>query len=228
MPIYGVWQRELSGKAALKEAEWSRQIAVEEAEARLLSAGLDAQSEVARAYGVAEANVIIGDSLKNNTGYLHYLWIQGLHDENSEVIYIPTELNLPVIRNLNQRQKDMTKFVTNTAEDEEVKFVVCGELKAGQDPAKSYLMKAGDVLEAVVTDIKDSPKYNKIYILKKKDEPLPLVFTGKTDLCDKMGHGIKKVPKVVAKNDLIQITFVSLTKTARKHDWYTFEVAVAQ
>jgi len=43
-PIYSVWQRELNGKAQLKEAEWSRQIAVEEAQARLESAKLDAKA----------------------------------------------------------------------------------------------------------------------------------------------------------------------------------------
>ena len=34
LPLYGVWQRELSGKAQLAEASWSRRIAVEEAQAR--------------------------------------------------------------------------------------------------------------------------------------------------------------------------------------------------
>lgn len=97
MPVYNVWSQELSGKADLKEAEWSRQIAVQEAEARLESAKLDALAEIERAYGVAEANKIIGVSLKNNTGYLHYLWIQGLHDNNSEVVYVPTEANLPIL-----------------------------------------------------------------------------------------------------------------------------------
>jgi len=54
-PVYNVWSRELSGKAELKEAEWNRQIAIEEAQARLASAELDALSEVERAKGVAEA-----------------------------------------------------------------------------------------------------------------------------------------------------------------------------
>lgn len=100
LPIYGVWSKGLSGEAQLQEAMWNRQIAIEEAEARLKSAKLDAQSEVERAYGVAEANKIIGTSLQNNTGYLHYLWIQGLHDDNSEVIYIPTEMNLPIMKEI--------------------------------------------------------------------------------------------------------------------------------
>ena len=96
-PQYNVWRKQLSGKADLKEAEWSRQIAVEEAKARKESATLDAEAEVERAKGVAEANQIIGDSLKGNDAYLRYLWINGLHDGNSEVIYVPTEANLPIL-----------------------------------------------------------------------------------------------------------------------------------
>ena len=96
-PKYNVWRKELSGKADLKESEWSRQIAVEEAKARKESAVLDAQAEIERAKGVAEANKIIGDSLKGNDAYLRYLWIQGLHDGNTETIYVPTEANLPIL-----------------------------------------------------------------------------------------------------------------------------------
>jgi len=96
-PKYNVWRKELRGKADLKEAEWSRQIAVEEAKARKESATLDAEAEVERAKGVAQANKIIGDSLKGNDAYLRYLWIQGLHDGNSETIYVPTEANLPIL-----------------------------------------------------------------------------------------------------------------------------------
>lgn len=94
-PVYNVWARELGGKAELKEAEWNRQIAIEEAQARLESSKLDAQAE--RAKGVAEANEIIGVSLRGNEVYLRYLWIQGLHDGSSEIIYIPTEANLPIL-----------------------------------------------------------------------------------------------------------------------------------
>jgi len=80
LPQYGVWEKELSGKAQLKEAEWSRQIVIEEANAKMESAKLLAQAEVERAKGVAEANEIIGESLKGNEAYLRYLWIMGLQD----------------------------------------------------------------------------------------------------------------------------------------------------
>ena len=97
MPVYNVWTKEMSGKADLANAEWSKQIAIEEAKAELESASLKAAAEVERAKGVAEANAIIGDSLKDNDAYLRYLWIQGLHDGSSETIYIPTEANLPIL-----------------------------------------------------------------------------------------------------------------------------------
>ena len=97
LPVYGVWQKELAGKATLREAEWSRQVAIQEAKAKKESAGLEAEAEVIRAAGVAEANKIIGTSLKDNEAYLRYLWINGLHDGSSEVIYIPTEANMPLL-----------------------------------------------------------------------------------------------------------------------------------
>lgn len=96
LPIYNVWTKELSGKAQLKEAEWAKQIAVETAKAKKESATLEAQAEVERAKGVAEANLIIADSLKENEAYLRYLWIDKLAD-NPNVMYIPTEAGLPIL-----------------------------------------------------------------------------------------------------------------------------------
>jgi hypothetical protein len=97
IPVYKVWQKELAGKAELKQAEWNRQITIKEAEAKLEAEKLNAKSEVERAKGVAEANQIIGTSLQDNDAYLRYLWINGLHDGSSEVIYIPTEANMPIL-----------------------------------------------------------------------------------------------------------------------------------
>ena len=96
-PLYGVWQKGLDGKAKLKKANWDRQIAIREAKAKMESAKYLRAAEVERARGVAEANKIIGDSLKSNSEYLHYLWIKGLNDGTSEVIYVPTEANLPIL-----------------------------------------------------------------------------------------------------------------------------------
>ena len=97
IPQWNVWQRELSGKATLAEAQWSRKVAIEEAQAKFEAAKHLAAAEVERARGVAEANKIIGESLKENESYLRYLWILGLQDGSSEVIYIPTEANMPIL-----------------------------------------------------------------------------------------------------------------------------------
>jgi len=96
-PLYRLYSEKLGGLAKLKEAEYSRKIAIEEAEAKKKAAKALADAEVIRARGVAEANKIIGESLNNNEAYLRYLWVQGLQDGKSEVIYVPTEANLPIL-----------------------------------------------------------------------------------------------------------------------------------
>lgn len=97
VPKYRVWQKELRGKADLKEAEWNRQIKVQEAKALMESAEYAATAEITRAKGVAAANEIIGQSLNNNEAYLRYLWINGLQTNEMQVIYVPTEANLPIL-----------------------------------------------------------------------------------------------------------------------------------
>lgn len=84
------------GEALLAKSESEKKVMIEEAKAKLDSAKLLAAAEVERAKGVAKANKIIGDSLKENEGYLKYLWIQNMNTEK-EVIYVPTEANLPIL-----------------------------------------------------------------------------------------------------------------------------------
>ena len=96
-PQYNVWQQGLAGEAELKRAEFNRQIAVKEAMAKYESSKSLAQAEIERAKGVAQANTIIGDSLKGNEAYLRYLWIHGLQEKGNDVIYVPTEANLPIL-----------------------------------------------------------------------------------------------------------------------------------
>lgn len=98
-PQLGVYNRTLRGKAALMEAESTRQVKVLEAKAKKDAASLEAEAEVERAKGVAEANKIIGDSLKDNPRYLQYLYITGLQEgseKGNRTIYVPTEGGLPV------------------------------------------------------------------------------------------------------------------------------------
>lgn len=96
-PQYQVYQQRLSGQAKLAEAESSRQIATQEAHAKMDSAAMLAKAEIERAKGVAEANRIIGDSLAGNEAYLRYLWIHNLEAGGHDVIYVPTEGQLPIL-----------------------------------------------------------------------------------------------------------------------------------
>lgn len=97
-PPYNVWQQKLEGEAELAKANFSKQVAVQEAIAKEEAASHIADAEIARAKGVAGANKIIGDSLKNNEGYLRWLYIEALKDKSgTEVIYVPTEAGLPIL-----------------------------------------------------------------------------------------------------------------------------------
>ena len=96
-PIYGVWQHSRAGKAELQKAEYTRQVAVLEAQAKKDSAQQLADAEVIRATGVAKANSIIGESLKDNPAYLQYLWItEGEKDSNRTVYMVPSNGGAPV------------------------------------------------------------------------------------------------------------------------------------
>ncbi|WPC05241.1 hypothetical protein ACSX1C_15185 [Pseudomonas sp. MBLB4123] len=118
-PKYNVYKMQLNGQAALKEAEWSKQILIEEAKAReqaalmqakarvtlaeaegkakIVQAKAEGAADIERAKAAAEANRIIGESLKHNEEYLRYIWIKGLQDGKGERIYIPTEAGLPIL-----------------------------------------------------------------------------------------------------------------------------------
>ena len=96
-PYYTVWNSMMSGKAELAEANYNRQIAVVEAEAKKMSAEQLAEAEVARAIGVAKANEIIAKSITEQ--YLRYLWITETagNGVDKNVVYIPTEANIPIL-----------------------------------------------------------------------------------------------------------------------------------
>lgn len=97
-PKWDVYQQRMAGQAILAHAQSSREVAVAEAKAKMESAELLAQADVARAKGVAQANTIIGESLKGNEAYLRYLWIQNLEtSKEAQVIYVPTEAGLPIL-----------------------------------------------------------------------------------------------------------------------------------
>jgi len=106
-PIYKVWQQGLSGKALLREAEYSKQVLIEQAKADLESATLWAKAEVERAKGVAESTEIISGQLQGNDAYLQYLAIQAqmkmADSPNHSTIYIPSGYNgIPVMKPLGE------------------------------------------------------------------------------------------------------------------------------
>jgi regulator of protease activity HflC (stomatin/prohibitin superfamily) len=104
-PQYNVYAQRLEGQALLAHAQASKEVAVAEAKAKMESASLLADAEVARAKGVAKANEIIGQSLKDNEAYLRYLWITDVagNNQNKTVVYVPTETNLPILEANPQR-----------------------------------------------------------------------------------------------------------------------------
>lgn len=90
-----VWSAAQDGKAILAEAEYSRQVTLEEAKANLEAERLNAEAEVERAKGAAAAIEIEGGKLTDN--YIRYLWVRSLTASDNTLIYIPTEAGLPLL-----------------------------------------------------------------------------------------------------------------------------------
>ena len=65
------------------------------AQASLESERLNAQAEVERAKGMAEAIKIEGGQLTKE--YIQYLWVRQNTFNDKTTIYIPTEGNLPIL-----------------------------------------------------------------------------------------------------------------------------------
>ncbi len=95
-PWYNVWSQEMEGKAEFAKAEQNRKIKIEEARANLEAEKLNAQAEIERAKGAAEAIRIENGSITPT--YIQYLWVrQQSNLSNKTVIYVPTETNLPIL-----------------------------------------------------------------------------------------------------------------------------------
>lgn len=108
IPKYGVWKAEMSGKAEMAKAEQNRKILIEEAKAKLEAEKLNAQSEIERAKGMAEAMEIENGKLTST--YNQYLFIRNLPDiaakgSMPQFIYVPSEGFLP--------NMDLTRHVLN-------------------------------------------------------------------------------------------------------------------
>ena len=102
-PWYNVWSQEMEGKAEFAKAEQNRKIKIEEARANLEAEKLNAQAEIERAKGAAEAIKIENGSITPT--YIQYLWVCQQSDlSNKTVIYIPTETNLPLLESTRMNQ----------------------------------------------------------------------------------------------------------------------------
>lgn len=98
LPMFSRYQTLLNAQNELKSQNYLKQVAIATAEAKNESAKFEAEAEITRAKGVAQANQIIGDSLKGNESYLKYLWINNMgNNTGKDVIYVPTEANLPIL-----------------------------------------------------------------------------------------------------------------------------------
>lgn len=95
-PQYGVWRAEMDGKAQLSEAEYAKQVMVQEANANLEAERLNAEAEVVRAQGAADARNVEGLGMTSEE-YIQYLWVKKLSLAESSVIYLPSEGGLPVL-----------------------------------------------------------------------------------------------------------------------------------
>lgn len=77
------------------EAKLTAEQRVQQKQFELQQARKDAEIEVARAEGAAQAQEIVRSTLSGS--YLQYLWIKTLN-ENPNVIYVATEANLPIFK----------------------------------------------------------------------------------------------------------------------------------
>lgn len=110
-PWYNVWSQEMEGKAEFAKAEQNRKIKIEEARANLEAEKLNAQAEIERAKGAAEAIRIENGSITPT--YIQYLWVRQQSDlSDKTVIYVPTETNLPILESTRMNQLNKGKAAT--------------------------------------------------------------------------------------------------------------------
>lgn len=99
-PQYNVYASRLHGEAELAQSEFSKQVAVQTAKAKLEASKLDAETAVVQAQGIANANKILADSLGGAEGYLRWKYIEMLQEtagKGQTTIYLPTEAGLPIL-----------------------------------------------------------------------------------------------------------------------------------
>lgn len=96
-PRYRVYSQRKEGEAMLAHSVAAKEVMVNEAKAKFEAAAYLTQADTVRAHGIARSNQIIGNSLKENQDYLKWLWIDKLDMAQSQVIYVATETNMPIM-----------------------------------------------------------------------------------------------------------------------------------
>ena len=98
IPAFFRYQTRMNAQNELAAQQYLKQVAIATAEAKNESAKYEAEAEVTRAGGVAQANKIIADGLGGPEGYLRYLYIDMLKEQqDKQIVYVPTEAGLPIL-----------------------------------------------------------------------------------------------------------------------------------
>ena len=93
-PQYQVWEQRKAGEAALAKATQDRQIKVQEAEAEQEAASKQ-----------AEANRILGESIRQYPESMEQKWVEAIEKTSNQVIYLPTEASVPITESARMAQK---------------------------------------------------------------------------------------------------------------------------
>lgn len=93
-PVYKVWEQSKAGEAALAKATQDRQIKVQEAEAEMEAASKQ-----------AEANRILGESIRQYPESMEQKWVEAIEKTSNQVIYLPTEASVPITESARMAQK---------------------------------------------------------------------------------------------------------------------------
>lgn len=93
-PQYKVWEQSKAGEAALAKATQDRQIKVQEAEAEQEAASKQ-----------AEANRILGESIRQYPESMEQKWVEAIEKTSNQVIYLPTEASVPITESARMAKK---------------------------------------------------------------------------------------------------------------------------
>ena len=93
-PVYKVWEQSKAGEAALAKDTQDRQIKVQEAEAEMEAASKQ-----------AEANRILGESIRQYPESMEQKWVEAIEKTSNQVIYLPTEASVPITESARMAQK---------------------------------------------------------------------------------------------------------------------------